>query len=80
MILRCNKWSDFQNLAMHPQKLSFSYKEDEKVFQTNAIKENQMIIYEGAIPNFSVILKKWLSGLLNIDEQDILEGSWKSPK
>jgi hypothetical protein len=80
LILRCSKWSDFQDLAMHPQKLTFSYEEAEKVFQTNAIKENQMIIYAGSIPNLSVIFKKWLSGLLNIDEQDILEGSWISPK
>ena len=73
-ILRCNQWSDFQNLAVHPQKLSFSYKEGEKVFQINALTGNQMIIYEGALPNFSIILKKWLSGQLNINEQDILEG------
>ena len=73
-ILRCIQWSDFQGLAMHPQKLFFSCKEDEKVFQINAITGNQMITYEGALPTFSIILKKWLSGQLNINEQDILEG------
>ncbi len=79
-ILRCNQWSDFQDLATRTQKLSFSYAEDEKVFQTNAISGNQMIMYVGALPDLSVILKKWLSGLLNIDEKDILEGYWISPK
>ncbi len=79
LILRCNNWSDFQDLAMHAQKLSFSYKEDEKVFQAHAITGNQMITYEGALPNFSIILKKWLSGQLNINDQDILEVSLDKP-
>ena len=64
LILRCNQWSDFQDLAMHAQKLSFSHKEDEKVFQANALTGNQMIIYEGTLPNFSMILKKWLSSTI----------------
>ena len=79
-ILQCIHRSDFQDFATHPQNLSFSYNKDEKVFQTNAIKGNQIIIYAGELPNLSIILKKWLSEILNIDEQDILEGSWISPK
>ena len=75
LIVRCNQWSDFQNLAMQAQKLSFSYKEAEKVFEANAIAGNQMmIIYAGVLPNFSIILKKWLSRQLGVNEQDISEG------
>ena len=80
LILRCNRWGDFQELAMHAQKLSFSYKEDEKVIQTNALSGNQMIVYEGTLPNFSLILKKWLSGQLFISEQNILEGFLDKPR
>ena len=79
LILSCNQWSDFQDLAKHAQKLSFSYKENEKVFQANALTGNQMIKYEGALPNFSIILKKWLSMQLDVDEQDILEGFLDKP-
>jgi hypothetical protein len=79
LILHCNQWNDFHDLAMHAQKLFFSYKEDEKVFQYQAIVGNQMIIYEGEIPNFSMILKKWLSGQLDILEHDILEGFFEIP-
>jgi hypothetical protein len=80
LILRCSQWSDFQDLAIHAQRLSFSYKEDEKVFQANAFMGNQMIIYVGDLPDFSVILKKWLSRQLDISEQDILEGFLDKPK
>ena len=79
LILRCNKWTDFQDLAMHAQKLSFSYTDDEKGFQVNATNGNQMIMYAGALPNLSIILKKWLSGQLDIKEQDILEGFLDRP-
>lgn len=74
LILRCNQWSDFQDLAMHAQKLSFTYKEDEKVLQTSALTRNQIIMYEGALPNLSMVLKKWLSIQLDVNEQNILEG------
>jgi hypothetical protein len=80
LILRCNRWSDFQELAMHTQKLSFSYKEAEKIFEASAIAGNQMIVYEGSLPDFSLILKKWLSGQLFISEQDILEGFLDKPR
>ena len=74
VILRCKQWADFQVLAMHAQMLFFRYKETAKVFQVDALRGNQLIIYEGA-PNFSIILKKWLSLQLDIAEQNIMEGS-----
>ena len=74
MILRCKQWEDFQTLAVKAQTLSFSYKEDEKVFQADAIKGNQIITYSGALPKFSSILKMWLSKQLDVPQQSILEG------
>ena len=71
--LSCNNWEDFQVLAKHSEKLSFSYKEDEKNFQAEALKENQIITYSGPLPNFSLILKAWLSQQFNITEQNIFE-------
>jgi hypothetical protein len=80
VILRCERWEDFQALAMHAQILTFSYEEDMTVFQANALKGNQLIIYVGAFPNFSIILKNWLSLQLDITELNILEGTVDSPK
>ncbi len=73
-ILRCKQWEDFQVLAARAQTLSFSYKEDEKVFQADAIKGNQIISYNGALPKFSSILKMWLSKQLDVAERNVLEG------
>ncbi|MGA2682723.1 MAG: hypothetical protein ABSF44_13095 [Candidatus Bathyarchaeia archaeon] len=74
VILRCKHWEDFQALAMHVPTLSFSYKEDGKILHADAIRGNQIITYIGAIPNFSKILKAWLSRELDITEHNILEG------
>ncbi len=74
-ILNCSAWEDFQILAIHPQTLTFNYDENEKVFTANALKGNQMITYAGALPSFPLILKIWLSGKLDIAEQNIFEGS-----
>jgi seryl-tRNA synthetase len=80
VILRCKQWEDFEVLAMHAQALTFSYNEDEKVFQADALKGNQIIKYTGALPNFSIILKTWLSRQLAITERNILEGFLDKPK
>jgi hypothetical protein len=74
IILGCKQWEDFQTLAFLAQTLSFSYKDDEKVFKADAIKGNQIITYSGAIPKFSAILKVWLSKELGVPENLIFEG------
>ena len=74
VILRCKQWEDFQTLAFQAQTLSFTYKEDEKTFQADALKGNQIITYGGMPPKFSSILKTWLSKELSIPERSILEG------
>jgi vacuolar-type H+-ATPase subunit I/STV1 len=74
VILRCSQWEDFQFLALRAQTLSFRYKEEEKVFQSDALKGNQIITYSGVLPKFSCILKMWLSKQLDVPERNILEG------
>jgi seryl-tRNA synthetase len=74
LIFRCNQWEDFQTLAFQAQTLSFSFKEDEKSFQADAIKGNQIITYSGPVPKLSTVLKAWLSRQLNVPEGSILEG------
>lgn len=74
VILQCKKWEDFQKLAFQASTLSFTYKEDEKTLQADAIKGNQIIKYAGVIPNFSDIFKSGLSKQLDITENNIFEG------
>jgi len=74
VILRCKQWEDFQTLAIHAQTLSFSYKEDDKVFHADALKGNQIIAYSGPLPKFSAIIKAALSKQLDVPEKAILEG------
>ena len=80
IVLRCKQWEEFQVLAIRAQTLVFSYNEDAKVFEVDALKGNQIITYRGTLPNFSLILKMWLSRKLEIAEQRILEGSLDKPK
>lgn len=75
IVLHCKQWEDFQILAAKTQTLSFSYKEEEKVFQANALKGNQIITYSGGLPKLSDILKMWLSKHLDVPERSILEGA-----
>jgi hypothetical protein len=75
VIMHCKQWEDFQTLALKAQTLSFTYKEEEKVFQAEAIKGNQFINYAGALPKFSNILKMWLSKQLDVPERNIVEGT-----
>jgi hypothetical protein len=74
IVLRCKQWEDFQTLAFRAQTLTFNFKEEEKVFQADASKGNQIITYSGALPKFSSILKMWLSKQLDVPERSILEG------
>ena len=74
VILRCKQWDDFQTLAFQAQTLSFMYKEVDKTFQADALKGNQIITYSGELPQFTALLKMWLSKELEIPEKKILEG------
>jgi len=74
VILRCKQWEDFQTLAYHAQTLSFLYREAEKTFQVDALKNNQIVTYSGELPKSASLLKNWLSKQLDIPEKKILEG------
>jgi hypothetical protein len=74
VILRCKQWEDFQTLAHQAQTLSFLYREAEKTFQVDALKDNQIITYSGELPKQVSLLKTWLSKQLDIPEKKILEG------
>jgi hypothetical protein len=74
VILRCKLWEDFQSMATQAQTLSFMYREAEKAFQVDAVKDNQIITYSGPLPKETLMLKAWLSKALDVPEKKILEG------
>ncbi|MEM3597212.1 MAG: hypothetical protein QXJ53_03715 [Candidatus Bathyarchaeia archaeon] len=74
VILRCKQWEDFQTLAHQAQTVSFLYREAEKSFQVDALKNNQIVTYSGELPKPTALLKSWLAKQLDIDEKKILEG------
>jgi uncharacterized coiled-coil protein SlyX len=74
VIVRCKLWEDFQTSAYQAQTLSFLYRETEKTFQVDALKDNQIITYSGELPKQASLLKMWLSKQLDIPEKKVLEG------
>jgi small-conductance mechanosensitive channel len=74
VIMRCKQWEDFQTLARQAQTVSFLYRETEKTFQADALKNNQIITYSGELPKPTTLLKAWLAKQLDIPENKILEG------
>jgi len=74
LILRCKQWEDFQATAVEAQTLSFMYREVEKTFQVDAVKDNQIITYSGEMPKQNALLKAWLSKQLNVPDKKALEG------
>jgi hypothetical protein len=74
VILRCKQWEDFLTLACQSQTLSFMIKEAEKTFQADAIKNNQIVTYNGEFPKIALLLKSYLAKQLEVSEKRILEG------
>jgi hypothetical protein len=74
VLFQCKQWEDFQVLAAQAQSVSFTFKETERTFEVNALKNNQVIRFSGEIPKFAALLKSWLSKTLEISEKKMLEG------
>ena len=74
VILRCKQWEDFETLSFQAQTLSFMYREAEKNFQVDALKNGQIITYSGDLPKVTSLLKTWLAKRLDIPEKKVLEG------
>ncbi|MGD0027610.1 MAG: hypothetical protein ABSC91_01565 [Candidatus Bathyarchaeia archaeon] len=74
VIMRCKQWEDFQNMASHAQSVSFLFREPEKTFQVDALKNNQIVTYSGELPKSTSLLKAWLAKQLSVEEKNVLEG------
>ena len=75
VILRFKKWDEFQAFASQPKTVSFSYRESDKAFEVDAVKNNQLLAYVGDIPDLSLLLKAFLSRQLALSGEKMFEGT-----
>jgi hypothetical protein len=74
VIVRCKQWDDFKNLAKNSDTVSFLFREAEKGFQADALKDGRVLTYSGELPKDSRLLKLWLARELGVAEEQIFEG------
>ncbi|MCW3981045.1 MAG: hypothetical protein NWF11_06180 [Candidatus Bathyarchaeota archaeon] len=74
VIVRCKQWEDFKTLARGSDTVSFIFRDTEKGFQADALKDGRVLTYSGEVPKDGKILKFWLARELEIKEEKIFEG------
>jgi DNA repair ATPase RecN len=74
VIIRCKQWDDFKTLAKGADTVSFLFRETEKGFQADALKNGRVLTFSGEIPKDSRLLKLWLAKELGVEEENIFEG------
>ncbi len=74
VIVRCKQWDDFKTLAKGADTVSFLFREAEKSFQADALKEGRVLTFSGDLPKDSRLLKLWLARELEVREDSIFEG------
>jgi hypothetical protein len=75
VVVRCNRWDDFLVLASGASTLSFTFREVDKAFEIDALKDNQVLAYIGVLPEVKLLLKAYLSRQLEVSDELIFEGS-----
>ena len=74
LLLKCKQWEDFLSLASQAQSVFFAFKEAEKTFEADALRNNQVVTFSGEMPSLSSLLKMFLSRQLNVTEKQVMEG------
>ncbi len=74
LIVKCKQWEDFKTLASNADTVSYQFKETEKSFQADALKNGKVLTYTGEFPQNARLLKIWLSKELEVTEEKIFEG------
>lgn len=74
-VLRFKNWEDFQAFASQPKTVCFTYRESDKVFEADALKNNQLAIYVGEMPKPLELLKYWISSQLKLPGERVFEGT-----
>jgi hypothetical protein len=74
VVVKCEQWEDLRILASGAETISFQFKQEEKTFQADALKEGRVLTYKGDFPPNTRLLKLWLSRELHVAEEKIFEG------
>jgi hypothetical protein len=74
VIVRCKQWDDFKTLARGADTVSFLFRETEKGFQADALKDGRVLTFSGELPKDSRLLKLWLAKELDVKEDSVFEG------
>jgi hypothetical protein len=75
VLFRCKQWEDFLIFAAQAQTVSFMFKDSDRTFEVNALKNNQVVSFSGELPKLASLLKAWLGKEMSTSEKKILEGS-----
>ena len=74
VIVKCIQWEDFKTMAAGAETVSYLFKDEEKSFQAEALKDGKIVSYSGNFPQNKQLLKLWLSRELAVTEKDVFEG------
>lgn len=74
VIVKCKQWEDFKTLAVGAETVSFLFREADKTFQADALKDGKVLTYNGEFPRDVNLLKIWLSRELGVAENKVFEG------
>ncbi len=74
VIVKCKQWEDFKTLAIGAETVSFLFREADKTFQADALKNGKVLTYNGEFPRDVNLLKIWLSRELGVAENKVFEG------
>jgi hypothetical protein len=76
-IIRFKTWSEFQIFASKHEFSAYTYRDSDRLFEINAVKDNQLLVYIGETPNVTAMLRSWLSNQLGVNQDKIVEGTIK---
>jgi hypothetical protein len=76
-LLSFKTWTDFQAFASQPEFSAYTYRDSDKVFEINELKNNQILVYIGEVPGISEMLRSWLSSQLSVSQEKTVEGTIK---
>jgi hypothetical protein len=74
-VIQCKVWQEFQEFASGAENVSFAFREADRTFEADALKNNSIVAYIGSAPGQKVLLKAWLSQQMNVAEPRVFEGS-----
>lgn len=78
-VIQCKVWQEFQEFASGAENVSFAFRETDRTFEADALKNNSIVAYIGSAPGQKILLKAWLSQQMNVAEPRVFEGSIGKP-